>query len=438
MEEIKYKTDEKIELRSEEVQEIMGQIPSWILRCGISIIALVLLGIIIGSCFFRYPDCLTAPVTITTTNPPVELDARATGRIDKLYISDKRNVTAGEWLAVIESNAELSDMRTLIKAFYSWKSGDISDKELYSYLDKKDLSLGDLQVAYSTFTSALHDFLIFNSTGYYKKKIELKKTEEQHQHEMDRSRKKEMQLHECQAAVSENIFRRDSILYIKKTKSGAEYDNARQAYLQSRQTTLGDVSTEKQQKMQHLQNDETMLDLRQQYQDTYEKSVMSLGAAADQLEASIKNWEKTYVVKAPITGYVNLMGIRSPNQNVTAGDLIMIVMPTGHMSSVGKALLPATGAGRIKVGQRVINRLNNYPDAEFGFVDGVVSNISDIPNKDGNYIVEISYPKGLITNYGKKLPQTKLILGNAQIVIRDKRLIENFIQPLEKIFRGGL
>lgn len=438
MEEIKYKTDEKIELRSEEVQEIMGQIPSWILRCGISIIALVLLGIIIGSCFFRYPDCLTAPLTITTTNPPVELDAMAAGRIENLYVSDKQNVRAGDWLAVIENSAELTDIKALMKAFYSWKAGRVSNQELYSMLYGKDMSLGDLQGTYSTFISALHDFMLFQSTGYYPRKIALKKMEERHQYDMERSIAKEQQLHKNQVAISERIFRRDSLLYARKIKSGVEYDNARQTYLQSKQITLGDASTKKQQNMQHLQDNENMLDLKQQYLETHEKNAMTLSATADQLEATIKAWEKNYVIKAPVAGYVNLMGIRSSNQNISTGEAVMMVIPTKHMSSEGKALLPATGVGKVKVGQRVISRLNNYPDTEFGFVEGKVINVSDIPNKDGNYLVVIGYPKGLFTNYGRHLPQTKQILGSAQIIIKNKRLIENFIQPLEKIFKGGL
>ena len=45
-----------IELRSEEVQEVMGEIPSWIIRWGITLLTAVVLTLVIGSCFFRYPD----------------------------------------------------------------------------------------------------------------------------------------------------------------------------------------------------------------------------------------------------------------------------------------------------------------------------------------------------------------------------------------------
>ena len=46
----------EIELRSEEVQEVMNHIPPSILRYGISVLLGILLILLIGSTFFNYPD----------------------------------------------------------------------------------------------------------------------------------------------------------------------------------------------------------------------------------------------------------------------------------------------------------------------------------------------------------------------------------------------
>ena len=50
---------EEINLRSEEVQEIMGRVPPWIERWGITVIALLLVVILAGAALFPYPDTLT-------------------------------------------------------------------------------------------------------------------------------------------------------------------------------------------------------------------------------------------------------------------------------------------------------------------------------------------------------------------------------------------
>ena len=51
--------------RSEEVQEIMGRMPPWILRSGITLIAVLVLGAFVAAWFFRYPEVISAKVVIT-------------------------------------------------------------------------------------------------------------------------------------------------------------------------------------------------------------------------------------------------------------------------------------------------------------------------------------------------------------------------------------
>lgn len=55
MEEKQYKD---IELRSEEVQEVMNKVPPAILRYGIGILATIVFVLLIGSAFFRYPETI--------------------------------------------------------------------------------------------------------------------------------------------------------------------------------------------------------------------------------------------------------------------------------------------------------------------------------------------------------------------------------------------
>lgn len=52
---------------SEPVQEILGSIPSWITRWGVTIIFGVFAMIIIGCCLIDYPQTLTAPITVTVS-----------------------------------------------------------------------------------------------------------------------------------------------------------------------------------------------------------------------------------------------------------------------------------------------------------------------------------------------------------------------------------
>ena len=62
---------------TEEAQQILGRIPSWIVRWGVTVIFAVFALILIGCCIIKYPERVTATVTITTGNSPVDVVAGA-------------------------------------------------------------------------------------------------------------------------------------------------------------------------------------------------------------------------------------------------------------------------------------------------------------------------------------------------------------------------
>ncbi len=103
---------------------------------------------------------------------------------------------------------------------------------------------------------------------------------------------------------------------------------------------------------------------------------------------------------------------------------------------VGYACIPPTGAGKLKTGQTVKVRLENYPDTEYGYVAGRLDSIASAPDPNGQYRLVISFPKGMITNYGIKLPLHMQLVGTAAIITKDKRLIENFVQPIIHILKN--
>ena len=64
---------DEINLHSKEVQDILGRIPSWLIRNGIVMVLLIVMVLIAGSWFFKYPDVISAPVVVTAdaNNPAI-------------------------------------------------------------------------------------------------------------------------------------------------------------------------------------------------------------------------------------------------------------------------------------------------------------------------------------------------------------------------------
>lgn len=65
----------EIELRSDEFQEIIQQSPRWMIRSGVYLIFGVLILLLAGSYFFRYPDVIKADIVVLTENIPSQIDS---------------------------------------------------------------------------------------------------------------------------------------------------------------------------------------------------------------------------------------------------------------------------------------------------------------------------------------------------------------------------
>jgi len=427
--------EEKIELRSEEVQELMGEVPGWILRWGIGLIAIVLSLLLAGSCFFKYPEVITADIIVTTVCPPVELYSKATGKIEYVNAEHERQVDISEVLAVIESTARFEDVIFVKNCIERWRNGTYDNTCCYSELQKMALSMGDVQGALSQFVTALDNLIRYNNEVYYPQKIALKERQQGIRERKNNIQAQERALHRTEDALSEKLFQRDSILFAQKLISEEDYNMAEQTLLQSRHTKLSDANTREQENLEFAQEDELLLDLNHQQSETKATLENELKTATENLDNAIQQYLNIYVLSTPVAGKISMMGKWQKNMYVDAGTLMMMVLPDGKPTSTGRAKLPAAGAGKVCAGQKVRVRLSNFPDSEYGYVLGVVAAISAIPEKDGNYYVEVSFPNGLATNYDKILPQSQQMMGTAEIVVKDKRLIENFIQPLEKIIR---
>ena len=59
---------DEIDLHSKEVQELMGRMPSWLIRNGIVMVILLLAVLLAGSWVYKYPDVIVAPVVVTAAS----------------------------------------------------------------------------------------------------------------------------------------------------------------------------------------------------------------------------------------------------------------------------------------------------------------------------------------------------------------------------------
>ena len=99
-----------LELRSEEVDEILSKRPAGIIRYGLTVIAFLGVLGLVASWYIKYPDILKGSVIITTEKPPFKVIPRSSGRLQKLLVIPNQLIKQGDFLAEIEKmNTEVHE-----------------------------------------------------------------------------------------------------------------------------------------------------------------------------------------------------------------------------------------------------------------------------------------------------------------------------------------
>ena len=95
---------------SESISDIIGHPSGWLLRSGITILALVTMIILGMSHLIQYPDKLVATGYITTEIPPVAIVSQSQSIIEQLYVTNGQDVSPGDDILLLRSTAERADV----------------------------------------------------------------------------------------------------------------------------------------------------------------------------------------------------------------------------------------------------------------------------------------------------------------------------------------
>lgn len=426
----------EVELRSEDVQEVLGSVPPWILRWGISLLAGILLLLIVGSWVFKYPDIITAPMVLTTTTPPASIIARTSAKIATLFVNDQQTIAVGECMAILENPAEYEDI-IFIKTELDHIYNAINVEASY-HLSRKNLKLGGVQSGFSGLLIMLENYNQFIALNFYPQKMASMRNMIEANKLHYKSLINQQEIVNKQHELEIKSFNRISYLLKQNLISEEEGDQAQRVLLQSEMNVKNMKSTLENNQIQISQLEYNLVETEQQYLDKKNAMLSELKASLTQLENEIRTWEMTYVLKTPVAGKVTFTNYWNVNQNVTGGDIVFTVVPDTLSELIGKVKLPVDRSGKVKIGQKVNILFNNYADSEYGIVIGKVKRISLIPTQEGYFVVEVSFPDGLTTSYGRELPLTHEMTATANIITDDLRLIEQFIQPLKKVLKNNL
>lgn len=420
-----------IELRSEEVQEILTRVPHWMIRWGSVVVLFILLSLFFVSWMVKYPDIITTQIVITTNIPPEKLIARTSGKLEAILVKERMDVPKNTPLAVVENSANFNDV-FLLKSIVDTIN---IDKNEFPFEKLRAAQLGEIESFFAVFQKeSISDEL--NS------KLQPYKVEGSAQSYEAIQLKERLSLLESQKNINQNelVLQKSDLdryetLFKKGIIAAQEMEKQRLIYLQSQKNYKSFLSTISQLKssLNELNRNSKTTQINENTANiNLERNVIQ---AFYGLKKAIKDWELNYVLRSSIDGKVSFLQLWAANQTVNAGDNVFAIIPKNESGYIGKLRAPAQNSGKIKMGQTVNIRLANYPDREFGMIKGLINAISLTPDKDGNLLIDVSLPKGLETSYKKQISFQQEMSGTADIVTEDLRLIERLLYQFRDVFR---
>lgn len=420
---------EDINIKSSEVQEILGTPPNSIVRWGITVMFISILMILGLSYIIQYPDLVKGEVIITTEKPPIKINSFASGYLKKLFVKNNDAVSVDQEIALIESTADYADVLE-VQQFILMLDTVSSVTKIDLPFNRK--SLGEVQTEFNNFISAFNAVKFFYKNNFEAESNrnitnQLGQVKSQYRKLLNQKYllKQELDLLDKQVKERANLYENEII-------SKEAYEDFKVAYFRKKQQFEDykiDLSANKI-NQESLRKDIADNSFSRIFKDN--EVVMKFDESKDLLISKIDWWKNKYLIKAPISGKVSFGDVWSENQRVVEGvDLFTIVPEKNNL--IAKVFVPLEGIGKVKSGQTILIDLSSFPAAEFGYVECVVSKISLIPNSQNFYVIEAAIPLQIETSFHKKIDFIPEMKGSASIVTKKKRIISRIFEQFNKL-----
>ncbi|MCW3074290.1 MAG: hypothetical protein JWP69_1359 [Flaviaesturariibacter sp.] len=419
------------ELISEEVREIIGYRPHWIVRRGNTVFFGVLFCLLAATWFIRYPDRVEGSARLVAVNAPKMLTATAEGKLEKLLVRNEQGVKKGDMLAYLQSTASAGEVLRL----RTWVGARLLALEEggFQVLHKDPLpaftQLGELQQPYQEFGLVSTETAQLLGSGYYQKKkaallkdmaflAALKTNTVAQKSLMAEDRGLQQKEFEAYEALARDKVIAPLELNQYKSRLLAKDQGLDQV---DAQLTNSAIATHNKQK--------ELADLQKFTFDQQQKYLASLLT----LKSAIDAWMQRYIVQAPEEGTVYFVGSLQENQLLTIGQELFYIQ-SQRSGYYGELMIGQAGLGKVRKGQTVLLKAPSYPSEEWGHIKGRIAAIANLSNRRDSFLVTLELTEGLRTSYGKELYFRNGLAAQGSVITDDRRLLQRLLGQLKGVW----
>ncbi len=365
----------------------------------------------------------------------LRLDAPVTGKVVAIKIKEGETVKTGQVLLELESDLTRTELQ-----------------QTQAKLEGQQNRVNQLQLLKNQLTMSLRTQQLQNQAQESEQLAQL----DQIQQRLNSSQQVYV-LEKSRLKLANNERQRYRYLWqkgaISKSKleeiEGAMFE--RQGLLEQAQSNIQQATTEitKQQSTNRriLRTGElALLDTQKQIKEL-ESQVVDVLSEINQTKKQIQSLQfqiRQQTIRTPINGTIFQLSINNAGAVVQPGQMVTQIAPQG-VPLIFRAEMPSQESGFLSVGMPVKLKFDAYPFQDYGVTEGKLRWISPdskvvetAQGKVENFELEIELPKTYIQTKNKRIFLTAGQTATAEVIVRERRIIDFVLDPFKKLQKGGL
>ncbi|MGB0932580.1 MAG: hypothetical protein ACPGVB_17480, partial [Chitinophagales bacterium] len=373
---------EKIELRSEEMRDILGYVPHWIVRWGASVILSVLVLLILIAYLVKYPDIIPARITLQTQSPPIPVISRNNGKLIQLNVESDQMVVKDQIVGILNSSTDTSSVKQLKSELQK-----IEGLEVNQSIGKVKLNtlnhLGALEDVYAQLLRSVNEYQTFLRNQNPTKQVDAVQNQIAALKNLGAELERQRGIYQRNVEIAKGNFYRYQQALRAGGVSMVQVEQAEKELIQHIQGLASLEARIQENNLQVISQNTNIVGINStasEKESTYQRNIEQ---SLSSVKAQLANWELNHILRASIDGTVSLPDRIKLQQSIQMGEEVMMIVPVGgEQQIVGKMQLPIYGVGKVKIGQQVNIKLDSYPNTEFGMLRTAVADIGTVPREN--------------------------------------------------------
>ena len=415
---------------TDEMQDIITKVPSWILRWGVTLFFAILVLVVSISAFVRYPDVVNATMKINSPDGAKPIVAKVPGKLVKLLVKQNDEVVAGQSLGYIESTANHEQVLNLFRKLAELqRQVQANHVQLVSFLNNGDVAqLGELQTSYQNFYQEYLSYKSSVENGFFVKKRSYLDQDLSDLAKQEKQLNAQKMIQQRDFTLAEQEFHIYQKLVQQKAGTLSELRDEESKYLAKKSLLVQTDASLINANTNYLAKEKEILELDNQINQEKSKFVQALNSLVSQ----VQDWKSKYVLTALQSGRLVFANVIQENDVLNANEEVFYINP-GNEQFFGEMMIPQMSMGKVKEGQQVLIKLRSYPFEEYGMLRGRIQYISDVPYRDSVFLSRVDFKTIKSSDMRRPIHLKQGMMADAEIVTQDATVLQRISRSIIKV-----